>query len=161
MQIKKQPHDSEDEYEEKLLVAADDQNGYNYVVEPIQCDPTDSEQEEYVEFEMDGRTDGIETLDESEIIDASEYEVVRTKRKRLNPLHVIEPRSSRKRQSMDNSLIELQKRLLQAEHDELRKQRAEKHELEISILKLELAHKTMEHQKRMEMMTRKMNDPSK
>lgn len=160
--IKKQPHDSDEEYEEKMISANEEQFNTNeglYVIEPIQCEPTDSEQEEYVEFELDGRGEIEETLEEDPI-EAPEYEIIRkSKRKRLSALNIVE--SPIKKPAPDHSLIELQKKLLQAEHDEVRKQRAEKHQLEIAILRAELAHKTMEHQKRMEVMTAKLNESTK
>lgn len=167
MQIKKQPHDSDEDYEEKLLVTSEENTLFNtsdgmYVIEPIQCDPTDSEQEEYVEI------DGDETLEEYEQLDGTEYEVVhKAKRKRLNPLNVVDMNNTSKpamplsHAAPDKSVIELQKKLLQAEHDEIIKQRAEKHQLEISILKAELAHKTMEHQKRMEVLSKQLFESSK
>lgn len=164
MQVKKQPHDSDEDYEEKLI-QSEDNTIFNtsdgmYVIEPIQCDPTDSEQEEYVEI------DGDDTLEEYEQLEGTEYELVhKTKRKRLNPLNVVDmnngSRSVVSHITPDKSVIELQKQLLQAEHDEIIKQRAEKHQLEISILKAELAHKTMEHQKRMEVLSKQLSDSSK
>lgn len=166
MRIKKQPHDSDEDYEEKLMVASEENSIFNtsdgmYVIEPIQCDPTDSEQEEYVEI------DGDEILEDYEQLDGTEYELVhKAKRKRLNPLNVVDmnngsrPSMPLSQPTQDKSVIELQKKLLQAEHDEILKQRAEKHQLEISILKAELAHKTMEHQKRMELLSKQLSDTS-
>lgn len=166
MRIKKQSHDSDEEYEEKLMVTSEENTIFNtsdgmYVIEPIQCDPTDSEQEEYVEI------DGDETLEDYEQLDGTEYELVhKAKRKRLNPLNVVHmnngsrPSMPVSQPTQDKSVIELQKKLLQAEHDEILKQRAEKHQLEISILKAELAHKTMEHQKRMELLSKQLSDSS-
>lgn len=163
--MKKQPHDSDEDYDEKLMIQSEENTVFNtsdgmYVIEPIHCDPTDSEQEEYVEI------DGDDTLEEYEQLDGTEYEVVhKAKRKRLNPLNVVDinngSRSNVSQSTPDKSVIELQKKLLQVEHDEILKQRAEKHQLEISILKAELAHKTMEHQKRMELLSKQLSDSSK
>lgn len=167
MHVKKQQHDSDEEYEEKLMVTSEENTIFNssdgmYVIEPIQCDATDSEQEEYVEI------DGDETLEDYEQLDGTEYELVhKSKRKRLNPLNVVDQNDTSRsivpssNVTPDKSLVELQKKLLQAEHDEMLKQRAEKHQLEISILKAELAHKTMEHQKRMELLSKQLTDSSK
>lgn len=167
MQVKKQPHDSDEDYEEKLMVTSEENTIFNtsdgmYVIEPIQCDPTDSEQEEYVEI------DNEEILEDYEQLDGTEYELVhKPKRKRLNPLNVVDMNNTSRpavpllHAAPDKSIIELQKKLLQDEYDEIIKQRAEKHQLEISILKAELAHKTMEHQKRMELLSKQLSDSSK
>lgn len=60
--------------------------------------------------------------------------------------------------SVDRSLIEFQKKLMQAEFDHMKKLRDEKHQLEIAILKADLTHKTLEHQKQMELLNRKLED---
>lgn len=53
-------------------------------------------------------------------------------------------------------LIELRKKLLRREYDDIRTLRLEKHKLEMNILKAELQHKTDEHKKRMEWLDQKL-----
>lgn len=130
-----------------------------YIVEPI--DNCDSDQEEYITYEVERRANdeqSIEILDDGQM-DSPDYEIYRRNpaRKRPNDFSTNDLPPS-KRPSIDNSLIEFQKKLLQAEHDETRKLRNEKHMLEIAILKADLAHKTMEHQKRMEVLSKKLNN---
>lgn len=55
-------------------------------------------------------------------------------------------------------LLEFQKELMQHEYDDMQALRAEKHQLEMAILKADLAHKTMEHQKRMEILNKKLKE---
>lgn len=77
--------------------------------------------------------------------------------------------------SSDRALIELQKKLMQAEYDHkkklrderhqleiaefehTKKLRDEKHQLEIAILKADLTNKTLEHQKQMELLNEKLH----
>lgn len=127
-----------------------------YIVEPI--DTGDSDQEEYITYEVERRADeSIEILDDSQM-DSTDYDIYRRNpaRKRPNEFNISDIQPG-KRPAGDSSLVEFQKKLLQAEHDEMRKLRNEKHMLEIAILKAELAHKTMEHQKRMEVLNKKLN----
>lgn len=152
-------------------VAGDDTDGEDrlmllpeeYVVEPIEA--SESDQEEYVTYELESthRGDGdnsIEVLDESQL-DGGEYEVVRravpSARKRPHEPSLLDQSPMLKRTAYDTGLVDFQKKLMQLEYEEMRKLRAEKHALEISILKADLAHKTMEHQKRMEVLTKKLN----
>lgn len=52
----------------------------------------------------------------------------------------------------NRELIDLQKELMRTEFEQKQKCLLAKHQLEMSILKTELAHKTLEHQKRMELL---------
>lgn len=133
-----------------------------YVVEPIEAG--DSDQEEYVAYEMEnarrGDTDNnIEILEESQF-ECADYEVIRhnvpSARKRHHDSTLLDQSPMIKRTAHDTSLVEFQKKLMQLEYEEMRKLRAEKHALEMSILKADLAHKTMEHQKRMEVLSKKL-----
>lgn len=56
----------------------------------------------------------------------------------------------------NKELLELQKQLLEREYNDLYAFRSERHQLEMSILKAELAHKTIEHQKRMDILNKKL-----
>lgn len=55
----------------------------------------------------------------------------------------------------DKELLDMQKQLLEREYNDLYAFRLERHQLEMSILKAELAHKTIEHQKRMDILNKK------
>lgn len=149
----KSKHDNADDTDEDRLMLMPDE----YIVEPI--DTGDSDQEEYITYEVERRGDeqSIEILDDNQM-DSNDYEIYRRNpvRKRPSEFNTNDLPPS-KRPATDNSLVELQKKLLQSDHDEMRKLRNEKHMLEIAILKAELAHKTMEHQKRMEVLTKKLN----
>lgn len=152
-----------------------------YVLETV-GDMTESEGDEYVEFEMDaGKNDGgggsssgigIEVIDENSLLTAPEFEYVShrskpaTKRFRESTAtpHEFTTSATYKRTSgggsgnNDRSLIEFQKKLMQAEFDHMKKLRDEKHQLEIAILKADLTHKTLEHQKQMELLNKKLHD---
>lgn len=56
----------------------------------------------------------------------------------------------------NKELLEMQKCLLEREYNDLYAFRLERHQLEMSILKAELAHKTIEHQKRMDILNKKL-----
>lgn len=147
----------DDDNEDKMLILPSEE----YVIEPIEAN--DSDQEEYVEFELDNsRNDdrSIQSLDENAAMEVNEYELIRKQpsAKRLRQQSLLECAPAFKQAKQDNSLIEFQKKLMQLEYEEMRKLRAEKHSLEIAILKAELAHKTMEHQKQMELLNKKLNN---
>lgn len=57
--------------------------------------------------------------------------------------------------SSNKEIVELQKELMQREHNQLKQMRIEKHQMELSLLKTEIAHRTLEHQKRMEILEKK------
>lgn len=146
----------DDDNEDKMLILPSEE----YVIEPIEAN--DSDQEEYVEFELDNRHDdrSIQSMDENTAMEVNEYELIRKQpcAKRLRQQSILDSSPTFKRTTNDNSLIEFQKKLMQLEYEEMRKLRAEKHSLEIAILKAELAHKTMEHQKQMELLNKKLNN---
>lgn len=147
----------------------------------------ESDGDEYVEFELDGSKcedrggggDGSgggidDSIDENSLLTAPEFEYVshRSKpaAKRLREStatpHEFTTSTTYKRVSGggggnsggDRSLIEFQKKLMQAEFDHMKKLREEKHQLEIAILKADLTHKTLEHQKQMELLNKKLQD---
>lgn len=134
-----------------------------YVVEPIEAG--DSDQEEYIAYDLNvaGRGDDqtIEILEDNQI-DSSEYELIRRSESRKRQIeHIsLDSQPILKRTAHDSSLVDFQKKLMQLEYEEMRKLRTEKHALEIAILKADLAHKTMEHQKRMEVLTKKLGNSS-
>lgn len=140
--------------EDRIMLMPED-----YVVEPIEAG--DSDQEEYIAYEMDTSRRGEDTIEilEDTHIDSGEYEVVRRDDSRKRHIEHIQldsqPMLKRTAHDNSNSLVEFQKKLMQLEYEEMRKLRAEKHALEIAILKADLAHKTMEHQKRMEVLSKK------
>lgn len=55
----------------------------------------------------------------------------------------------------NKELLELHKHLLERDYNDVQALRLEKHQLEMSILKADLAHKTMEHQKRMDILNKR------
>lgn len=61
-------------------------------------------------------------------------------------------------QTANRELLEMQKQLLEREYNDLHSFRLERHQLEMSILKTELAHKTIEHQKRMDILNKKFQN---
>lgn len=61
-------------------------------------------------------------------------------------------------QTANRELLEMQKQLLEREYNDLHAFRLERHQLEMSILKAELAHKTIEHQKRMDILNKKLQN---
>ena len=67
--------------------------------------------------------------------------------------HCINPISSTR---CDKELVELKKELMQKEFDEARTMRQQKHQLEMDLLRMELRHKEMEHQKRMALMNKRI-----
>lgn len=147
----------DDDHDDKMLILPSEE----YVIEPIEAN--DSDQEEYVEFELDNsRHDdrSVQSLDENTAMEVNEYELIRKQpsAKRLRQQSILDSAPTFKRTTNDNSLVEFQKKLMQLEYEEMRKLRAEKHSLEIAILKAELAHKTMEHQKQMELLNKKLNN---
>lgn len=58
----------------------------------------------------------------------------------------------------NRELLETQKQLMEREHNYVYEFRLERHQLEMSILKAELAHKTVEHQKRMDILNKKLQN---
>lgn len=179
-----------------------------YLIEPVDG-ITESDNDEYVEFEIDGNkcedrgsgdvSGGVASIDEindeNSLLTAPEFEYVshrsaKPAAKRLRESTVVTPHefttsTTYKRVSSggsgcgsgsDRSLIEFQKKLMQAEFDHkrklrdekhlleraefdhMKKLRDEKHQLEIAILKADLTHKTLEHQKQMELLNEKLQD---
>lgn len=165
MKIKKQIDDELDESEGHVFMSNDDQDSYNatnemYVIEP--CESTESDGEEYVEFEVDtNKADdrSIESIEENSSMLNQEYEYIRKPApKRLRDSNAYEGSPSYKRTQIDRSLLEFQKKLMQMEFDDIKKLRHEKHQLEIAILKADLTHKTLEHQKQMELLNKKLQE---
>lgn len=174
-----------------------------YVIEPIDG-IAESDGDEYVEFELDGSkcedrgsgdvSGGVASMDEindeNSLLTAPEFEYVshrstKPSAKRLRESTVVTPHefttsTTYKRLSggggIDRSLIDFQKKLMQAEFDHKKKLRDEKHQLEVAelehqkklrdekhqmemaILKADLTNKTLEHQKQMELMNEKLQD---
>lgn len=132
-----------------------------YVIE--QCESTESDADEYVEFELDqskGDDRSIESTEENSLLTANDYEYVRNpaaKRQRESATYN-NSSPAYKRTPVDRSLLEFQKKLMQAEFDDMKKLRHEKHQLEIAILKADLTHRTLEHQKQMELLNKKIHD---
>lgn len=58
----------------------------------------------------------------------------------------------------DRDLVDFQKQLMQREFDEVRAMRQEKHKLEMEILSAELRHKYIEHQKKLEILNKRILD---
>lgn len=164
VKIKKQP-DELDESETRVYISNDAQDPFNnpdemYVIEPIEA--TESEPEDFMEYELENsRHDdrSIELTEENSSILNNEYEYIRkTSVKRVSEPNVSDGTPSYKRISLDRSLIEFQKKLMQMEFDDIKKLRHEKHQMEMTILKAELTHKTMEHQKQMELLNKKLQE---
>lgn len=106
---------------------------------------------------------GIESIDENSLLTATEYEYVNHRSKpaakRLRESTATPHEFTYKRVSTDDrSIIEFQKKLMQAEFDHMKKLRDEKHTLEIAILKADLTNKTLEHQKKMELLNKKLQE---
>lgn len=164
VKIKKQHEDEIDENDAQVYIT-DENDPYSggnemYVIEP--CESTESDVEDYVEFELDqSKADdrSIESAEENSLLTPNEYEYVRKPiAKRPRESITYEGSPSYKRTSMDRSLLEFQKKLMQAEFDDIKKLRHEKHQLEIAILKADLTHKTLEHQKQMELLNKKIQE---
>lgn len=164
LNIKKQDDDG-DEHEAQVYILNDDPDSYNaneiYVNE--QCESTESDGEEYVEMyeletsKMDERS--LESVEENNSMLNQDYEYNRRpSAKRQRESLVYEGSPSYKRAPVDRSLLEFQKKLMQMEFDDIRKLRHEKHQLEIAILKAELTNKTLEHQKQMELLNKKLQE---
>lgn len=58
----------------------------------------------------------------------------------------------------DRDLVDFQKQLMQREFDEVRAMRQEKHKIEMEILSVELKHKYIEHQKKLEILNKRILD---
>lgn len=104
------------------------------------------DQDPVFEFAYDDKIDerSIELINfEDEAIDSP----VRTHHKSTATLQL---------HTANKELLEMQKTLLEREYNDLYAFRLERHQLEMSILKAELAHKTMEHQKRMDILNKKL-----
>lgn len=155
----------DDQDAQVFILNHDDQDSYNisnemYVTE--QCESTESDGEEYVEFELENsKADdrSIEAIDENGSLLTQDYEYIRkpaAKRQRESVAYEGSP--SFKRTPVDRSLLEFQKRLMQMEFDDMKKLRHEKHQLEMAILKAELTNKTLEHQKQMELLNKKLQE---
>ena len=166
VKVKKTAEEEEEEVESQVYITNDDQDSYNtgnemYVIEP--CESTESDGEEYMEFELENsKADdrSIESIEESGSLINTEYEYIRKPpNKRLRESNAYEGSSpSYKRTPVDRSLIEFQKKLMQMEFDDIKKLRHEKHQLEIAILKADLTNKTLEHQKQMELLNKKLQE---
>lgn len=165
--MKKTTEVEDDETDSQMFITNDDQDSYNtgnemYVIEP--CESAESDGEEYVEFELEhGKADerSVESIEESGSIINTEYEYIRkppAKRFRESNAYEGTSPSSFKRTPIDRSLIEFQKKLMQMEFDDMKKLRHEKHQLEIAILKADLTNKTLEHQKQMELLNKKLQE---
>lgn len=151
----------------EFFSAVNEQNNENneqmYVIEPIPQElDTDDDDDDYIEFELDAnrgdeRTHDL-TNDDSYGVQQSEFDTELTKKRKQTKIFDPLEMTGKATTVTDRSLIEFQKKLMQMEFDELRKFRAEKHQLEVAILKAELAHKTIEHQKRMEILSKKLNE---
>lgn len=165
VKIKKQPEEL-DESETRVYISNDAQDPFSqndemYVIEPIEA--TESEPEEYeMEYELENsRHDdrSIELTEENSSVLNNEYEYVRKSTvKRVSEPNVSDGTPSYKRTSVDRSLLEFQKKLMQMEFDDIKKLRHEKHKLEIAILTADLTHKTLEHQKQMELLNKKLQE---
>lgn len=151
--------------EAQVFITNDDQDSFNtgnemYVIEP--CESTESDGEEYMEFEVENsKADdrSIESIEESSSLINQEYEYIRKPpNKRLRESNTYEGSPSYKGTPIDQSLIDFQKKLMQAEYDDKKKLRHEKHQLEIALLKAELTNKTLEHQKQMELLNKKLQE---
>lgn len=135
-----------------------------YVIE--QCESAESDADEYVEFELDqSKADdrSIESTEENSLLTSNDFEYVRNpavKRQRESASFNVSPSYKRApANSADRiALLEFQKKLMQAEFDDMKKLRHEKHQLEIAILKADLTHKTLEHQKQMELLNKKIQE---
>lgn len=167
VQVKvKATEDEEEDVESAVYITNDDQDSYNtgnemYVIEP--CESTESDGEEYMEFELENsKADerSVQSIEESGSLIKTEYEYIRKPPgKRLRESNTYEGSSpSYKRTPVDRSLIEFQKKLMQMEFDDIKKLRHEKHQLEIAILKADLTNKTLEHQKQMELLNKKLQE---
>lgn len=202
----KNQHDDEllDDGETQVFIATDDGDSmHQYVIQPID-EIAESDGEEYVDLEYEtpkcedrgsgdvsvGVVSMDEINDENSLLTAPEFEYVshrstKPAAKRLRESTVTPHEfTTYKRVSnggcsssgTDRSLIEFQKKLMQAEFDHkkklrdekhqlevaemehMKKLRDEKHQMEIAILKADLTHKTLEHQKQMELMNEKLHD---
>lgn len=164
MKLKKNPEDELDENESQVFIANDDQDSYNtgnemYIIEPYESTETDGE--EYIELELENnKADdrSIESIEENSMMN-QDYEYIRKhSAKRFRESSTNEGSPSYKRSSVDRSLLEFQKKLMQMEYDDMKKLRHEKHQLEMAILKADLTHKTLEHQKQMELLNKKLQE---
>lgn len=195
--MKKQPDDELlDDGETQVYLTNDDgdsmqANNEMYVIEQVGAgDMTESEGDEYVEFEMEanksddrmGGDGGIESIDENSLLTAPEFEYVSSHRSRpaakrmresAGTPHEFTTSTTYRRtsgggggcgsigvtsSSYDRSLTDLHKKLMQEEFDHKKKLRDEKHQLEIAILKADLTNKTLEHQKQMELLNKKLQE---
>lgn len=153
-----------DDPDRQVYILNEDQDPYHAGTEIFvseQCDSAESEGEDYVEYELNSKADdqSLESIDENGSMLTPEYDYVQkppAKRARETILYDGSP--SYKRQSSDRSLLEFQKKLMQMEFDDMKKLRHEKHQLEIAILKAELTNKTLEHQKQMELLNKKLQE---
>lgn len=66
--------------------------------------------------------------------------------------------SQNQRLRYDRDLVDFQKQLMQREFDEVRAMRQEKHKIEMEILSAELKHKYIEHQKKLEILNKRILD---
>lgn len=159
--MKKSVENELEENEAQVFISSEDQEMYNsgndmYLIEPMEAAESD---EEYVELELDNNP-----LEENQSVEENgsvnqEYEYIRKPTvKRTREPSTYEGSPSYKRPQTDRSLLEFQKKLMQLEFDDMKKLRHEKHQLEIAILKAELTHKTLEHQKQMELLNKKIHD---
>lgn len=198
----KRQHDEEqlDDSETQMYLTNDDADSLHagnemFVIEQVAGDMTESEGDEYVEFELDGNKsddriggngDGgagsIESIDENSLLTAPEFEYVahrpkpsakRLRESTATPLEFTTTNTYKRVSgsgggasiaggsnsgSYDRSLLELKKKLLQDEHDHQKKLRDEKHQLELAILRADLTNKTLQHQKQMELLEKKLLD---
>lgn len=151
-----------EESEAQVFITNEDQDSYNtgnemYVID--QCE-TESDPEEYV-FEVENKGDdrSIESIEENSSVLNQDYEYIRkTPAKRLRESNAYDGSPSYKRTPVDHTLLEFQKKLMQMEFDDIKKLRHEKHQLEMAILKADLTHKTLEHQKQMELLNKKLQE---
>lgn len=169
IKVKKQDDEELDDGESQVYIANDDADSFNvtnemYVIEP--CDGNESDGDEYVEFELENSKaddrNSIESLEDNSLLTPTDYEYVRKppikRRRDSNTNENSSTSPSYKRIPIDRSLIDFQKKLMQMEYDDMKKLRHEKHQLEIAILKADLTHKTLEHQKQMELLNKKLQD---
>lgn len=163
MKIKKQADDELDDNDaHQVFITNEDQDSYNtgnemYVID--QCESTESDAEEYV-FEVENcKADdrSIEAIEENNSLLNQEYEY-KTPAKRLRESNTYDGSPSYKRAAVDHTLLDFQKKLMQMEFDDIKKLRHEKHQLEMAILKADLTHKTLEHQKQMELLNKKIQE---
>lgn len=197
IKVKKQ-HDDEllDDGETQVYLTNEDGDSMQagnemYVIEQVGGgDMTESEGDDYVEFELDGNKSddriggngsggggSMESIDENSLLTAPEFEyvshrskpTVKRMRESTGTPHEFTTSTAYRRvcgsggitsnyTSHERSLIELQKKLLQDEFDHKKKLRDEKHQLECAILKADLTNKTLEHQKQMELLDKKLQD---